>query len=382
LNYDKPIITLPVGAALPVVCQGYDANGFSIAEPAVLTSTANTVTGIVCGDVRVARSGLDTLVFTSGTAEARVSLVLAVRPLPDSPIGELLQADSILAPSGPWAPSVAQGPGGALAVYYAAFSRIPDSSGHTRGDLHRLAWLGGNQFRYEGVALRHDDDICSPQGQGIENMAIVPRTEAAGWRMLYAAGSNACYGWQVFSAVSDDGQTWTKESGIRVDNGGTQVQGQPPWPSGEGLVLDQLPSGEWRMIVGAFERVQPAENKWQIVEWRSLDQINWTYVGPVLTTRDMPSGWQGSVYSPTIREIAPGLWRMLFTADGRGTPGGRSAIWSAVSTDRTTWQIEGEVIGGVGSDIYYSAFLEDRVVFIRRDGTPTLRLGIATLNMP
>jgi len=137
------------------------------------------------------------------------------------------------------------------------------------------------------------------------------------------------------------------------------------------------------MIVGTFEHVTPPDvNKWQITEWRSPDQLNWTYVGPVLTTRNMPLGWQGSVYSPTIREIAPGLWRMLFTADGRGTPGSRSAIWSAVSTDKTHWQIEREVIGGSNTNIYYSALLADQVVFIRRDGNGPLLLGIASVKMP
>jgi hypothetical protein len=243
--------------------------------------------------------------------------------------------------------------------------------------------LGGTQFRYDSIALRHDDNICSPQGQGIENVVVVPRAEGAGWRMLYAAGSNRCYGWQVFSATSDDGRVWVKEPGIRLGNGGVDSTFPPPWPAGEGMVVDQLPSGAWRMIVSTFEHVSPpAVNKWQITEWRSTNQLEWQYVGPVLTTRDMPAGWQGSVYSPTIQEIAPGLWRMLFTADGRGTPGSRSAIWSAVSTDLVSWQIEREIVGGIGSNIFYSAFLEDQVVFIRRDGGGALRLAIATLNMP
>jgi hypothetical protein len=87
------------------------------------------------------------------------------------------------------------------------------------------------------------------------------------------------------------------------------------------------------------------------------------------------------VYSPTIRPIAQGLWRMLFTADGRGTPGSRSAIWSAVSTDRTHWQLEGEVLGASATNLFYSALLGDLVVFIRSDGGGQ-RLSIATVLMP
>jgi hypothetical protein len=381
--FDRPIVTLPVGAVLAMQCNGYDGNGFAVPDEAALVATANgTVASGPCSDIRVARSGHDTLVFALGAAEARVTVVIAATAIPNAALGELISTDSLNAPAGPWAPSVGRGPDGALAVYYTAFAETPDSSGFTRGDLHRLQWLGGNQFRYDGVMLTHDDDICSPQGQGIENVAIVPRSDGAGWRMLYAAGSSLCYGWQVFSATSDDGRVWSKEPGVRLSNGGVDSTFPPPWPAGEGMVVEQVPGGEWRMIVSTFEHLSPPKVKWQITEWRSPDQLTWQYVGPVLTTRDMPTGWQGSVYSPTIRQVAPGLWRMLFTADGRGSPGSRSAIWSAVSMDSETWQVESEVIGGTGSNIYYAAFLEDRVVFVRRDGNGVLGLATALLSMP
>lgn len=383
LTDTRPILSLPGGAPLAVECHSYDANGFAVSGAPSLASTArSTVTGGSCADLRVARSGYDTLVFTSGTAQASVPVLIAVAAVPDLPRGAAISADSVPAPSGPWAPSVTRGSNGGLAVYYAAFSSKPDSSGRTRGDLHRLDWLGGNQFRYDSIAIKHDDNICSPQGQGIENTVVVPRAEGGGWRMIYAAGSNKCYGWQVFSATSTDGRIWVKEPGIRLTNGGVDSTFPPPWPAGEGMVVDQLPTGEWRMIVSTFEHITPPEvSKWQITEWRSADQLQWQYIGPVLTTRDMPTGWQGSVYSPTIREIAPGLWRMLFTADGRGTPGTRSAIWSAVSRDMSTWQLEGEVVGGQGSNIYYAALLGDRIVFIRNDGGASY-LATAALNMP
>jgi hypothetical protein len=53
-----------------------------------------------------------------------------------------------------------------------------------------------------------------------------------------------------------------------------------------------------------------------------------------------------------------------------------------VSTDHETWQIEGEVLGGVNSNLYYSAMVDDQVVFIRRDGSGPLQLAIATVTMP
>jgi hypothetical protein len=201
--------------------------------------------------------------------------------------------------------------------------------------------------------------------------------------MFYSAGSNKCYGWQVFSAVSTDEVTWVKEPGIRLSNGGgPDPLIWPPWPAGEGMVVEQLSVGGWRMVAATYEHLTPFENKWQITEWLSPDQLTWTYAGPLLTTRDMPPEGESSIYSPTIREIAPGLWRMVFSADNRDQTGGRHRIWSAVSTDRTHWQLEDELLGAVGSNLYYSSMVDDWIVFMRQDGAGPLALAIATVVMP
>jgi hypothetical protein len=378
-NTPQPIMTLPVGATLPITCRVLDANGNVLSIDASLIRTASgTVAGQSCTTLRVIHSGVDTLVLGAGPATTTLPVIVAAAPIPSSTLGDFITADTLPGATGHWAPSARVNADNQLEVYYTAYS-TPDSLGYTRGDLHRLLWLGGAAFKYDGVALGHDDDICSPQGQGIENIAVVPRADSAGWRMFYAAGSNDCYGWQVFSAVSIDGKTWVKEPGVRLSNGGVVVRGQPPWPVGEGMVLDQLASGEWRMTVGSFEHVDPPEPHWQITEWRSVDQINWRYIGPVLTTREMPVGWQDHISSPAIREFRPGLWRMLFTARGEAS---RSALWSAVSTDREHWQVEGEVLGDPSSNLYYAALAGDHVVFVRQDDGGPLLLAIAGVQMP
>jgi hypothetical protein len=375
VTFGKPIVTMPVGAIVPMSCQVSDPNGYPVAIQVNVASAHGTVTSGGCGSVTVARSGFDTLFFSAGGTQTTVPLLTAAAPVASSPLGQAITADSV---RGPWAPSVHLDAAGQLELYYSNY--ILDSiAGYIRADLHRLIWLGGNEFQQDGVAIPHDDDICSPQGQGIENMTIVPRSDSAGFRMLYAAGSFACYGWQVFSAVSADGRTWVKEPGIRIDNGGAGPSGPFPWPAGEGMQMFVLPDGEYQLIAGTFERVTPPPvNQWAITEWRSVDQLHWDYVGPILTVRDMPAGWQGSVYSPTIREFAPGLWRMIFTADGRGTPGSRSALWTAVSTDREHWQIEGELLGAVGANLYYSAMAGDKVVFVLNG----VGISVATVSMP
>jgi hypothetical protein len=149
------------------------------------------------------------------------------------------------------------------------------------------------------------------------------------------------------------------------------------------MVVDQPPSGGWRMLLGAYEHLDPYEDKFQLIEWDSPDQVNWTYQGPVLTTRQMPAAGRGSIYSPTITPVAPGLWRMIFTADDRPQSGWRSTLWSALSTDMKTWQVEGELLGSDATSLYYSALVGDRLVFIRHDdGDWRNLIGIATVSMP
>jgi hypothetical protein len=383
LTYSKPIVTLPVGAVLPLSCQEYDSNGFAMSEEPRLQSTiAGTVTNGPCGDIRVQRSGFDTLVLGSGTGSARVSVVVAASPTVGSRLGDDADVATASGLGSPWAPSLIRNSAGQVELYYGAFAT--DSTGYSRSNLQRFVWAGGKSFAYDSVAIVHDDSVCSRQGQGIENMTILPRDDAPGWRMLYAAGSNACYGWQVFSAVSTDGRHWTKEPGIRLDNGNTSALGARPWPTGEGMQAFRLADGTWQLIVGTFERTTPPpSNQWAITEWRSSDELNWTYVGPVLTVRDMPVGWRGSVYSPTMREFAPGLWRMIFTADGRDNPStNRSALWSAVSTDRVHWQLESELAGAAGFNLYYSALVDDQLVFIRRQGLDPFKVAVTTVLMP
>ena len=312
--------------------------------------------------------------------------MVAAAPIASSSLGALISLDSFPPNgTGPWSPTLLKSPSGGLELYFTVYSATKDSTGYTRGNLYRAISADGINYQLDQVVVPHADSICDPQGQGVENIAVVPRADGAGWRMFYAAGSNACYGWEVFSAVSSDRLTWSKEPGVRLSNGNTGPKGAPPYPPypvGEGMWVDALPSGGWRMIVGTQEHVQPPDNTWQIAEWTSPDQLNWTYQRTVLTTRQMPAGGQGAVYSPSIRQLMPGLWRMLFTADDRGTPGSVSQVWSAVSTDLENWQVEGPLMGAPGTDLYYTSLVDDRIVFIRKDlGGPTT-IATAIVTMP
>ncbi len=96
----------------------------------------------------------------------------------------------------------------------------------------------------------------------------------------------------------------------------------------------------------------------------------------------MPAAGSDAVYSPTIRQVAPGLWRMIFTGDNRFHPGARSRLWTAVSTDSRSWQVEGQLLGSDSTNLYYSSLQGNRLVFIRQDDGGSRRLAIATVSMP
>ena len=385
-TFSQPIVTLPVGASFGLSCKVEDRNGYPMSIPLTVSSRSGTVSVSACDSARVSRSGFDALTVTGGGLSAQVPIVVAAAPVVSTSIGDWLPMDSLPSGTGPWAPTLRRNSKGLLELYIAAYPAANDSFGESRGNLYRYVSPNGVSFNYDGIVLQHDSLPCQVNGSGIENIAIVPRSDSAGWRMYYSSGSFDCYGWQVFSAVSTDERTWVRESGPRIPNGGTyppQGPVPPPWPSGEGMVVDQLPSGQWRMIVSTYEHVLPSQNKFQITEWQSNDQVNWTYVDPVLTTRQMPASAERSVYSPTISEVVPGLYRMIFTGDNLDQPGGRSALWSAVSLDKVTWQLEGQLIGGPNSNILYSSLVGNMLVFLRQDlnGTPR-GVAFSTVSMP
>jgi hypothetical protein len=387
-HWNTAILSLPLDSGLPLTCTAYDRNGAVVATPPVVAPSGGARwTGATCADLRLQRSGFDTLLVSAGRFQTAIPVVLTVRPLVTPAGGEPLVLDSLPALTGPWAPTLHPRSPDTLELYVAAYSLVVfDSDGNGLGDLHRLISTdGGATFRYDTLILRRDSLQCSLAGNGIENIAIVPRADGGGLRLFFAAGSYSCYGWQVFSATSTDGRRWTWEPGVRVSNGGTLPPAPPvtaPWPTGEGMVVEFLAlTSEWRMLVGGYENVSPPLNKFEIVEFRSTDQLTWRYAGPLLTTRQLPPELQRSVYSPTVREVVPGLWRMLFTGDDLNV-GGRSRLWSAVSTDGANWQFEGEVLGMPGRNYFYSTLVGDRLVTVLGSGIATRRLYTATVQMP
>ena len=375
--YHDQIITASVGSLLPLACRVL-RDGREVEIGVTVTAAESVVSGSNCSNLVVQRSGLDTLRFAADCAVATLPIAVAVPAVASSPLGDSLLVDS-LPPGDPWAPTLRRNSHGQLEVYFASLVTNAGSSDYE--DLHRLVSDDSVHFRYDGVVLRHDPSVCSLTGSGFENLAVVPRQEAPGWRMFVAGGSFACYDWQIFSATSTDERTWTLEPGIRVGNESDSAMTNP-FATGEGIVVDRLPSGGWRMVTGAVGRVPSETGRFQILQWDSPDQLTWTYVRSVLTTSQMPDPAQGGVYSPTIRQVAPGLWRMVFTGDDGPGLERRSALWSAVSTDLQTWQVEGLLMGTSTTNLFYSSMVGDRLVFIRQDDGARRHLGIVKIAMP
>ena len=366
------IASVVPGGTLPLQCDVLDRNGHLLSGVDPVVTASRIGPRATCSTFRVTHSGQDTLAISARGATATVPVAVAILPQVASPQGEFLRVDSVPEGAIPWVVSARRNAKGQIEVYAAM---VVDPEGDPFEDLHRyVSDDNGMSFRYDGLVLTHDPTGCALTGFGMENVAVVPRADAPGWRMYFSGGQFHCYGWQVFSAVSTDERTWAIEPGIRLPNtadGRPAPDGPVPWPVGEGMVVDRLPNGGWRMFVGGYEHVDESEDKFQILEWTSSDQLNWTYVDAPFTTRQMPMEGQASVYSPTIREFAPGLWRMIFAADNRDDRDGRGRLWSAVSTDLQAWQLEGPLIEADGSNYYYSSLVDDLLVFIRDDsGSP------------
>jgi hypothetical protein len=379
------ISSVAPGQMLPLTCVALDRNGFPIPGSPLVSSASGVVSGVDCASLLAQRSGYDTLTIASGQKVTLLPLVLAIQPSTSSPIGEFVTLDSFPFDYRIWAPSARLNSQDEVEVYVTGYQSVPDSNGVGPGALHRLVSSDGFSFAYDGIALNLLPPPCGLICTGIENIAIVPRADAPGWRMLFAAGSSGTYGWQVFSAISDDERNWVIEPGVRISNGGQVPPAPPmtpPWPVGEGMVVDQLPGGDWRMLVGGYEPFPGSASKFQVVEYRSPDQIAWTYQGARFTTSQMPPSAQRSVYSPTLVEFSPGLWRMFVTADDLNLSGGRSRIFTAISVDRTNWQFEMELVGGPGTNIYYSALVNNRLFFLRQDTGDLRRLAAVTVVMP
>ncbi len=380
LNVQVPsgIMSVSPDSLLPVSCQAVDANGFPLPDAPSVESAANGLwTGTACGALRAQRSGVDTLQVQLGAVHTSVPVAIALQPQV-TPVEDVIVEGDTTWMGDPWAPSADTAPVGGIELYFGNY--VYDSTTESnRANLERLVSSDGLHFQHDTLMLPHGADIDQDDGRGIENAVVFPAAGGSGWQMLYAGGNEAS-GWSVYGATSVDRRSWVK-------NGQVIGNGYPATtrPAGEGLVVDRLSDGTWRLLMGAYEPSPSTTNTFSITEWHSTDQVSWSFVGSLVSAPDVPLSGIRVVYAPTVRQIGPSLWRMAFTADnfsGGAFSGGQSSIWSAVSTDFQHWQIEGVLVSVAGGNVMYSTLARDHIYFIRRGPDGINHLATAVVQMP
>ena len=361
--------------AVGIHCDAVDRNGFAVPANLVpLDSKHGLVAASDCSQMIAAKSGVDTVRWSGHGDSASVEVALAVRAVPVNPRGVSLLANI---PSDQnnqqWAPTAMIAPNGSTELYYAAYVGSPGDT-LPRADLHRLISTdGGQTFVSDGIAMAHDSASCDPDGWGIEDIAIAERADAPGYRLFYSSGST-CLGWRVRSAVSADRRTWVKEDGNRIGDPTAAVA----YSSGEGMTVMRHPQDGWRMWVGTFI---PNEG-FAIEDWHSPDQINWTRHAVIFSPASFPTGPMYSVYSPSVVQIGPSMWRMYFCADNRNQPNGRSRLYSAVSRDLENWRFEGEFLSQPDLSFWYATVAGDELYFIRETSDSLMFLGRTQIVQP
>jgi hypothetical protein len=108
-----------------------------------------------------------------------------------------------------------------------------------------------------------------------------------------------------------------------------------------------------------------ASGSWQIVEYQSDNQLNWTFHREHLAQGTDGGGTARAVYSPTIVRFGRGVYRMFYTGDNfHVSPAPKSNMWSAISFDLENWVSEGAFITAGTENVMYASVLGDRIAYV------------------
>jgi len=377
------ILRPSLGDSLKFQCISVDSNGHLVPPALIAVGAVNgTVAGNTCASLRAVHSGVDTLLFNAGGATQRVALRSALVPTVSSRTGQFVNITGGTL-GDPWAPSADLAPDGTIELYLGDYV-LDTGTARNRSSLVRLLSTDGVNFTWDTTMVGYDTvDVYTDDGRGVENTVVFPDAHGNGWRMLYSGGGDST-GWQVYGATSPDRRHWTK-AGVVIGNG----YPNPVRPSGEGMVVDQLPDGSWRLVMGSFPPSPNPLTQWAVTVWKSTDQVTWTYETTWISPQNLPPVGVRAAYSPSVRQIGPSMWRVLFTADQlNGAPNpslvnnGQSGVWSAVSSDLVNWTVEGLLVGATNTNLYYTALAGNRLYFVRTDLGQSNRLATVQVSMP
>ncbi len=204
-----------------------------------------------------------------------------------------------------YSPDIIELPDGTYRMYY---------TGLVWGGIYRIL----SAVSSDGLNWTKESGVRIPPPNVTSGDTIILSGGTYRYRMYYSAPGGTSGGAMIISAVSSDGLTWTKENGIRVDNGGIYDFGGAGHPD-----IVELPDGTYRMYYSGWDEVG-----YHILSAVSSDGLTWTKeAGEVITG----GGIYDSQYahSPHILELSGGAYRMYYT----GYDGQYMRILSAISEE-------------------------------------------------
>jgi len=176
---------------------------------------------------------------------------------------------------------------------------------------------GENWTRESGVRL---GPVCTRSEKRVLAPDIVRLPDGSG--RMYAEGRNDYGSDVIISARSADGIDWIPESGLRiVDPTGKISFGTPH--------CVELSEGGWRMYCHAL-----SSDAYHIISAYSDDGLSWLIEPGVRILQEKPEE-RYAVYSPFVGRTDNGVWFMLYSAWSSPTKGG--CILSATSDDGINW---------------------------------------------
>lgn len=159
----------------------------------------------------------------------------------------------------------------------------------------------GKTFTKAGIAID-----SSKEDQYFASVPKLIKLPGSKIRMYYVSEGD-----KIASAISDDGKTWTREKGFRLED--SAVDPDP--------ILKVCCGGTQNWVM-YFATLEGNNNKFY--KATSKDGINWQRGEIVLR----PNSEKGAIVDPDVVEIAANKWRMFFgeMAEGEGQMGGSAQI--------------------------------------------------------
>ena len=186
----------------------------------------------------------------------------------------------------------------------------------------------------DGVTWERDGKICvGPNPPFATHRSLAPdvvRLPDGGFRM-YFEGRSGNHSHVILSALSENGQSWTVEEGVRVHDDENKIDFGTP-------ACVRLPDrGGWRLYFHARDT-----QRCEIWSASSEDGLEWEREPDVRISQTRPEEVHGA-YSPHVIQTSRGFWRMVYSGWSRN-PEMRGRILAARSDDGLFWEKEAGVV--------------------------------------